>query len=469
MKKPPEGGTQNNIMMKLINKFLLTFLLSLLLTGGASLYAQEQPPKPKLTSEAKRARGHSLAILDEMEEILKEHYYDPKFRGIELKPRLEAAKARVKTLEYNFQMYRVLVQVLMEFNDSHTRMILPPRSDYFQYGLSWQMVGDDCFVTGLKKASDASAQGIGLGDQIMMIGKFKPTRNDLWKINYLIYRLDPAKTLDLKIRTPDGAEKALTINAKTQTDKEFRAELKARKDRDKYEPFKCQEIDRSVVACRLDSFVVEKSDIDKMMKVAAKYPKLILDLRGNGGGLVSIEEYLLSFFFDRPVKIADFVTKTKTEVRMTKTIDVSKQYKGEVAVLIDSQSASASELTAKVLQLENRAKIYGDYSMGSVMTSITVPFRRVMSLLSDSAIIRVGMSVTVADVIMRDRSRLERVGVTPDEVLQPTGLALKMKADAVLAYAASKYGSQLTPEQAGRYHFITEKDEDGDDADGGEK
>ena len=46
---------------------------------------------------------------------------------IDLKARIEAAKERVKTLEYNWQMYRVLVQVLMDFDDSHTRLILPPR------------------------------------------------------------------------------------------------------------------------------------------------------------------------------------------------------------------------------------------------------------------------------------------------------------------------------------------------------
>ena len=120
-------------------------------------------------------------------------------------------------------------------------------------------------------------------------------------------------------------------------------------------------------------------------------------------------------------------------------------------------------MTAKVLQLEMRAKVYGDFSSGSVMTSIGVPFRSVMSLLSAAAIIKVGMSVTVADVVMSDRSRLERIGVTPDEVLQPLAIAFKMKMDAVLAYAAVKMGATLTPEDAGKFYFITEKDEDNDD------
>lgn len=449
-------------------RILSVFLSTLLLANYTLILAQTDGGKVKLTSEAKIARDHSLGILDEMGEILTEYYYDPKFKGIDLKARIETAKARVKTLQYNWQMYRVLVQVLMDFNDSHTTMLLPPRSDYFQYGFGMQMIGDDCMITSIKKDSDIASKGVEVGDQIVALGKFRPNRRDLWKMTYLIYKLDPNKTLDLTIRKPDGTEKALTINAKTMTDKEYRAEQKARKERRKFEPFKCQEIGAEVIGCKLYSFSVEKNDVDKMMKQAAKYPKLILDLRGNGGGYVIVEQHLLSYFFDREVKIADLITRKKTETRMTKPLG-EKQYKGQVAVLIDSNSASASEMTARVLQLEKRAVIYGDQSSGSVMTSFTIPFRSIMSALSDAAIIRVGMSVTIADVKMRDGSRLENVGVTPDQLLQPSAIALAKKMDAVLAYAAVQFGVDISPEKAGTYHFVTEKDEyeDNDETAGG--
>lgn len=410
------------------------------------------------------ARDYSLRMLDEMGEILREHYYDPTFRGIDLKARIETAKARVKTLEYNWQMYRVLVQVLMDFNDSHTRMTLPPRTDYFEYGLGMQMIGDECMITSVKPESDAAKQGVEVGDQILLLGKFRPNRRDLWKMHYLIYKLDPNKTLELSIRKPDGTEKNLTINARTMTDKEYRAEQKTKKDRRKFEPFRCQEMGPEIIACKLYSFSIEKNEIDKMMKQAAKYPKLILDLRGNGGGYVVVEQYLLSHFFDREVKIADLITRKKAETRLTKPVG-DRQYKGQVAVLVDSNSASASEMTARVLQLEKRAVIYGDYSSGSVMTSYPIPFRSVMSALSDAAIIKVGMSVTIADVKMRDGSRLENVGVVPDQVLLPSALVLSKKMDAVLAYAAVQFGAEVSPEKAGSYHFMFSEENAGDEED----
>jgi C-terminal processing protease CtpA/Prc len=459
------------------SRFLWVLVLSLII--GSAALAQEKDPKPKLNSDSKQAREYSLEILSEMKEILEEHYYDPKFRGIDLDARIKAAKERVKTLQYNWQMYRVLVQVLMDFNDSHTGMILPPRSDFFQYGFGTQMIGDDCLVISVNKDSDAARQGLTVGDQVLLLGKFKPNRRDLWKINYLLFKLEPSKTLELKIRKPDGSEKSLTVTAKTMTMKEAMAERKAKKEKekekekeknndlDKDEDFKCREISKEVMVCKLYSFIVESAVIDKMMKQVSTYPKFILDLRGNGGGYVTIEEYLLSHFFPRTVKIADMVTKVKTEKRFTKVMGKS-QYKGEMIVLVDSNSASAAEITARTLQIEKRAVIYGDISSGSVMTSITLPFQSIMGALATYAIIRTGMSVTIGDVIMSDGSRLENTGVLPDEILRPTPIGLAKRADQVLAYAAEKFGVDLTPEKAGEMYFLRRKVDDdiGNEAEG---
>jgi carboxyl-terminal processing protease len=328
------------------------------------------------------------------------------------------------------------------------------------------MIGDDCYVISVNKTSDAHARGLEVGDQVLSYGRFVPDRRNLWKINYVLYKLDPSKSLDLKVRKPDGAEKQFTVNAKTMTDKEFRAERKARKDKEKEKigPFKCQELSKELIACKLYSFIVEKNDIDKMMKQASAYPKMILDLRGNGGGYVSIELYLLSHFFDREVKVADLVMKDKTEKRFTKPLG-KEHYKGQVTVLVDSNSASAAEMTARVLQIEKRATIYGDYSSGSVMTSIPVFFESLMSALADVAILRTGMYVTIADVVMSDGSRLENTGVVPDEIALPTAMALVKRTDPVLAYAALKLGANVSPEQAGSYYFMVPKEDEEDDDD----
>lgn len=414
--------------------------------------------KPNPDGNARRAREYASQMLDEISRLMTENYYDKGFHGIDLKKRIKEAKERLKTLEYNWQMYRVPAQVLLELDDSHTFLGLP-RTDNFDYGLRWQMIGEDCFVTYVDKKSDAFKQGVEPGDQILKIGKAVPNRADLWKIEFVLYNLDPAKLIELAIRKPDQTEKTLRIAASTTSSRKFWNDLLDGIDA-KSEVFRCSELSSSVAACKLFTFVIEKGDIAKMMKFASKYPKLILDLRGNHGGLVSAEETLVGHFFQNEVKIADMVKRTKTEVRMSKPAG-DKWYKGDVAVLIDSDSASAAEITARVLQIEKRATIYGDVSSGSVMTSNQYPIElRSITGRDTAEYFSPVMSVTIGDVIMKDGSRLEHVGVVPDKVLLPGGLALKLKMDPVLTYAAMEFGVDLNVIEAGKLHFLTKEDDE---------
>ncbi|HEX8247786.1 MAG TPA: S41 family peptidase [Pyrinomonadaceae bacterium] len=445
----------------LLLSFCALILTSLFIVSGTEKISAQEPDSKKVSAETKKHRDQTISILREMKGVLKKLYYDANYHGINLDERFTAAEARIKTLEYNWQMYRVLVQVLMDFNDSHTVFHLPPRSDYFDYGFSMQMFGTDCFITAVKKDSDAEKQGLKVGDQILNIGKFKPTRDDLWKIVYVLYRLDPKETVDLTIAKLDGSQQKISVKARTMTQKEKSEELKKKKTKEKFEPFKCREVNSATIACKLSTFMVGKEEIDKMMKQVGNHSKMILDLRGNGGGFVDTEVYLLGYFFDRDVKVADMITREKTETLIAKSRG-DRVFKGDLVVLTDSRSASASELTARVMQLENRAKVIGDVTMGAVVTSRTIPLFGSYSALSAAVYTSVSMSVTVADVKMKDGGRLENVGVVPDYPVIPTGEALSRKMDAVLAYAASLLGAELSPEKAGEFYFITSREIDED-------
>ncbi len=118
-------------------------------------------------------------------------------------------------------------------------------------------------------------------------------------------------------------------------------------------------------------------------------------------------------------------------------------------VLVDSGSASASELFTRMMQLTGRAKVIGDRTSGSVMES-----RAFDHMIGDNSGIFFASSITIADIIMSDGRSLEHVGVVPDEVLLPTAEDLAGGRDLVLSRAASLCGVEIKPETAGGYFPI---------------
>ena len=421
--------------------------------------AQTSIDETSRPANAGNTRERGLEMLGEVKNVIKENYYDPTFRGIDLDQRFKAAAERIKTMSTNSQVFRVIAQVLVEFNDSHTSFIPPSRTNRVEYGFSMQIIGRECYIVDVKKGSYAEAKGLQAGDMVLKIGPYMPVREAMWKISYLIYALDPQEKLMLRVRSLQGTEREVQIESKTTTPEERRKEAEKRKAEKTDRPYKCQEISLDTITCKLYSFSVEKSAIDKMMKEAGAHKNFILDLRGNRGGYIATELYLTGYFFDHDVKIGDEVTRKKTRERIAKSAR-EKVYAGKLMVLIDSDSASASEVFARVVQIEKRGNLAGDVSAGAVMASQFYPLAVGHGTSTTGVYTVFAISVTVGDLVMADGGRLEGVGVIPDFPVGPTGFALFKKTDPVLAFAANKFGAQLSAEKAGQFFFMRQKPEE---------
>ena len=120
-------------------------------------------------------------------------------------------------------------------------------------------------------------------------------------------------------------------------------------------------------------------------------------------------------------------------------------FSGKIIVLVDSDSASAEELFARVMQLENRGQVIGDRTSGSVMEARG----QSRSLGADTKVFY-SFSVTDADLIMKDGKSLEHNGVIPDEVALPSAQDLAEGRDPVLARAAELAGIKIDPVAAGK-------------------
>ncbi|MBA2379833.1 MAG: PDZ domain-containing protein [Blastocatellia bacterium] len=406
-------------------------------------------------------------MLSEVKKVIKQYYFDKNFRGIDIDARFKVAEEKIKQMDTNSEIFRVIAAVVLELEDSHTYFLPPGRANRVYYGFATQFVGQTCYIVDVLKGSDAEKKGLKVGDIVVGIDDFNVSRDKNWMMNYVYRTLDPREQVAIHLLQNDGSEKTVVIEASFKSTEERRKEAEKRRKAKREDPYKCVRINAEVMACRLETFVVERRFIDRMMEEATSAKKLILDLRGNGGGYVKMHQHLVGHFFDRDVKVGTWVTRRKSSDRIAKP-QKRNAFNGELIVLTDSHSGSASEVFSRVIQLEKRGKVVGDATAGAVMTSISAGMVNSRGVPGYETLSFFGLSVTIGDLIMSDGNRLEKVGVIPDHLVGPNRAAVQGGHDPVLAFAAELFGAKITAEQAATYKFLkrsTEDEEDDDKAD----
>jgi C-terminal processing protease CtpA/Prc len=399
-------------------------------------------------------RERHVIILRSIKEDIKKNYYDPQFHGIDLDAQFKNAEQAIQQATSIGKMSGIIAQTLVNFDDSHLFFVPPGKVNKTRYGFDMQMVGDACYVTRVNEKSDAFKKGLRVGDQIMDIEKFTPTRKDLWLMNYYFRALRPQPVIELGIRKPDGKQSIMQIEAIIASGKQIVNLADStidinnyiRESEDAYTESRRQFIydqEKQFMIWQMPSFSLTPADIDSIMDKAKDKDALIIDLRNNGGGRVDTLKRMIGWFFEQDVKIGDEKTRKETKEMIAKSKG-KDCYKGKVVVLVDSESGSAAEIFAKVIQLQKRGEILGDVSAGAVMESRYFPHQQGLDV-----VIFYGASVTIADLIMTDGKSLEKTGVVPDEKILPTAQDLADNRDPVLSKAIKNLGFEMTAEQAG--------------------
>ena len=446
---------KNLSRFRIVRQVMLILSLSALLTLPMFNIAAQTPS----AEELKRDRNRGLAMLQLMKDYLKEHYYDQKFHGMDLDVRFKAAEEKIREAANIGQVLGIVAQTLAELNDSHTFFVPPPRPVDVDYGWKMQIIGETPYVVMVKKDSDAEKQGLKPGDEVLSVDGFRPTRQNLWKMeyNYNVLRPQPGKRIVVK--TPAGEQRELALKAKvekkpkqvnlTEWYKEIYEEIEDEKKLAVYAELK----DGDIFIWKLRKFGLTESRVDETMKKARAHKGLILDLRGNGGGYEETLKRMVGYFFDRDVTVGEIKRRKENKSLKARTRG-DKVFKGQLVVLVDSESGSASEVFARLIQLEKRGTVIGDRTAGAVMRSIFRP--GLLGDMSSGNMIPYGASITDADILMPDNKSLEHVGVIPDELALPTAADLAGRRDPILAKAAALLGGKLSAEEAGALFPVDE-------------
>jgi len=99
--------------------------------------------------------------------------------------------------------------------------------------------------------------------------------------------------------------------------------------------------------------------------------ELVIDLRGNGGGLLHESVNIVNFFVEKGEDVVEVRGKVKEHYRMNKALNAPLDLKIPLVVLIDEGSASASEIVSGSLQDLDRAVIIGHNSYGKGLVQTT--------------------------------------------------------------------------------------------------
>lgn len=406
-------------------------------------------------NKTEQERAHKM--LADVVTVLRKYYYDPQFKGLDLDALAKRADDEITKAQTVPAVFAAIADFLRNLHDSHTYFLPPPPKIFYYHEWAMQSIGDKCcYVTAVKAGSDGETKGLKPGDQVLALNGIKVTRASLPLISYVYFILNPQVGFDLDLINTQGQRRVLRIMAREEKARPGgwnfwisfnNAFSEYNKERRRTNLFTVK-LGEDISIWQMGQFELADAEIDEVMVKVRNSKALILDLRNNPGGLERNVLRLAGYFFDHDVTIGTLQRREGNEVLIAKSR--GKTFKGKLIILVDSESTSASELFARIMQLEQRAILIGDQTGGKLMRGV----QHYLELGINSGI---AYSVTITDsnLTMRDGKSLEDIGVTPDEIVLPTADDLAQNRDPVLSRAASLLGKQITPDEA--YKLLRQK------------
>ncbi len=360
---------------------------------------------PTLSKPAKANLENSpKVVLDQAWQIVNREYVDGSFN------RTDWQATRKSLLEKNYtsseQAYEALREALDKLNDPYTRFLDPEQFQALTNQTAGEMsgVGMQLKQEELTKAiavvdvvenSPAMKGGLLPGDQIQEIDG-KSTSGLSVSAAAKLIRGDVGTKVVLRVMRPGDKEFDVTLTRARIELQAVRYDLK-------------REGNQRIGYIRLQEFSAHAGE--QMQRAIEDLDNqnpdgYVLDLRGNPGGLLRISIDIARMWMDKGA-IVSTVNRDgdKQEVRANRSALTDKP----TVVLVDGDSASASEILAGALKDNGRAVIMGDKTFGKALVQS-------VHSLSDGS----GLAVTIAHYYTPKGTDISKKGVTPDVALNLT-------------------------------------------------
>jgi len=442
----------------LASKLLLSLLFAILTLypparpGAAAQHKSGGTAAPhKTASSASPSKGGERLSSKARQEIfekvwreIRDHYYDPQFNGVDWNAVHHRYAPLVDAATNDQEFYALLSQMTSELHDAHTRFNSPEqwknvrRQQGVTLGFSVDDVDGKTVVTSVLPGSNAAHVGVETGMVVLSVDGI-PVAQRIAEIE--------------KKRLPSSSERAtrwfiynrvfagpLDTPAQVELQRADGSTFIARIEREMHSStpeVMVHELTSGNVYIRFDGFQPSVTkEIKRALEKFRDAPGVILDLRRNGGGDLAVLLPIAGYFFDKKTLFAKDSTRTGKPLsayaglfKLPLQLYVGKSggqiYSGPLVILVDSHSASSSEVFAAGMQETQRATILGSQSCGCVL-GIARP--RVM---------KGGGVLEMSEVLWFSPKgrRLEGTGIIPDEVVMPNMVDLQRGRDTLLAEA----------------------------------
>jgi carboxyl-terminal processing protease len=338
------------------------------------------PPSGRLGTEER------LRAFDFVWHTIDTRYHDPAFNGVDWRAVGERYRPLALAAPDDEAFWDVLDRMTGELRDAHTRVESPKRvalrksDESVSLGIAFQPVEGQLAITVVNPESDAWWAGVRPGMTIAAIDS-QPAWTVYDKLRSEVRHDSTERATHLQalrklVYGPVGTTVAFTFQRADGT--RFDAVLARRKI-----PVHATESHRVLPSgygyLRFSRWSLTLAAralgaLDDLRET----PGLIIDLRGNPGGAVHAVNLLLSRFFTQRTELGRATTRTGAPVALflgaLEIIQLKRvvegdphAYRGPVAILVNGQSASGSELFAGSLQAVGRAKVVGEPSCGCLL------------------------------------------------------------------------------------------------------
>lgn len=221
-----------------------------------------------------------------------------------------------------------------------------------------------------------------------------------------------------RIRGPEGVPVVLTIEREGEPGRRVFVIVRAKV---RVPSVKSDRLAGDIGFIRIDHFSQKTSievaeHLDDLKKLGELHG-LIIDVRENTGGSMRHAARIVNYFVPEGVLVRTEGPDGQPVARLTDRIEADSRrfrFDGPVAVLVDSRTASGSEIVAGGLKYLGRSITIGAQTFGKGTVQKVYPLRKEGK--------RVSMKLTVARYLLPGDTFINSVGVTPDIMTGPLWL-----------------------------------------------